>query len=91
MKRLLLAGAVGLLAGALTGCVGDENSWTHQRDHAEHAQFHEEFDAAHQDAHNQGFRNEQEHQDWHRAYGDTHEQFHEDHPDTRHDHDDGYN
>jgi hypothetical protein len=94
MKKLLFVAGALLLAAPVTAYAHDDDyygaQFRHRVDHAEHERLHEEFNAAHEDAHDEGFMSPQEHRDWHRAYGDTHEAFHEDHPGTRHDHYDGY-
>jgi hypothetical protein len=93
-KALILAGTLLLATPATSALAHDsdpvQNFFSHLLDHGEHHRFHQQFNAEHSDAHEEGFANPQEHHEWHRAYGDTHGDFHQDHPATGHDHYWGY-
>ena len=91
MRKLLILAAAALFSTAAVpasahGYDSYRYYFYHQRDHAEHGDFHRDFNEAHDDAHDDGFANRRDHNDWHDAYNRTHERFHEDHPRTWHDH-----
>lgn len=49
-----------------------------------HARFHEELNAAHAEAHEEGFDDSDEHADTHDALNEAHGEYHEDHPEVQH-------
>ena len=85
IRKLLVAAAALGLAAPAAAHAQDYDWYQHQQDHAEHGSFHDEADAAHQEAHERGFYSEGEHSGYHRALRDLHDGFHDDHPGTRHD------
>jgi hypothetical protein len=86
-RKLWISAAILALAAAPAAAFAhDESGWyQHQQDHQEHGAFHDEVDAAHAQAHEEGFASEAEHEGYHRALREMHENFHDDHPGTRHD------
>lgn len=82
-KLMISAAALALLAPA--SAFAQSDWYQHQQDHEEHGAFHDEVDAAHEQAHEEGFASEAEHEGYHRALREMHGNFHDDHPGTRHD------
>jgi len=84
-RKLMISAAVLALAAPAAAFAQDYGWYQHQQDHEEHGAFHDEADAAHAQAHEEGFYSEAEHEGYHRALEQTHDGFHDDHPGTRHD------
>lgn len=85
IKRFLISAAALALVAPGAALAQDYDWYQHQQDHAEHGNFHDEVDAAHERAHEQGFYSREEHEGYHRAVRGLHDEFHDDHPGTRHD------
>jgi hypothetical protein len=89
-KALTIAGMLLLATPATSALAHDSNPvqdfFGHFLDHAEHNRFHQQFNAEHRGAHEEGFADPEEHREWHRAYRATHGEFHQEHPATWHDH-----
>lgn len=85
-RRLLISAALLSIAAPVAAFAHEEpDLYQHEQDHQEHGAFHDEADAAHAQAHEEGFANEAEHQSYHRAMREMHDNFHDDHRGTRHD------
>jgi hypothetical protein len=84
-RKLMISAAVLALAAPAAAFAQDYGWYQHQQDHEEHGAFHDEADAAHEQAHEEGFYSEAEHEGYHRALEQMHDGFHDDHPGTRHD------
>ena len=85
-RKLLISAAVLALSAPAAAFAQDGWGWyQHEQDHREHGAFHDEADAAHERAHEEGFSSRAEHEGYHRALRDQHDEFHDDHPGTRHD------
>lgn len=84
-RKLIISAAVLTLAAPAAAFAQDYGWHQHQQDHEEHGAFHDEADASHEQAHEEGFSSEAEHEGYHRALEQMHDGFHDDHPGTRHD------
>jgi hypothetical protein len=84
-RKLMISAAVLTLAAPAAALAQDYGWYQHQQDHQEHGAFHDEADAAHAQAHEEGFYSQAEHDGYHRALEQMHDGFHDDHPGTRHD------
>ncbi len=85
LHKFMISAAVLALAAPSAVFAQDYGWYQHQQDHQEHGLFHDEVDAAHAQAHEEGFASQAEHDGYHRALRQTHDAFHDDHPGTRHD------
>lgn len=85
IKKLMISAAVMALAAPAAALAQPFDWYQHQQDHEEHGVFHDEADAAHEMAHEQGFYSQEEHEGYHRALRQMHREFHGDHPGTWHD------
>lgn len=82
-RNLIIAVTVAAAVPAVASA--QDWGWRHAQDHQEHGAFHDEVDAAHERAHEEGFVSPEEHEGYHRALRELHDEFHDDHPGTRHD------
>lgn len=88
MHKTAILASVLWLALPWTPAMADDDYEEHARDHYRHYRFHDQAEAIHERAHEEGFYSRGEHRAFHRALRYQHHDFHDEHPDTWHDHHD---